>query len=219
MPFPIRTARRGAAVLPGRLPYDLSAPTLLLHTIQTAAAFEELLFAGRLVPDPAKAEPEFADAYSWMLRQMERRLPTRGQAALWLWARIRREDLLHHCRSSGGHVLLTCRIHRERVLLSQYDDWHAVLNGSPNVLPNQGESDDEYGSRLDSVLDEFYTRVEAAGASKRPPVDWPEELREEIESSWDSILNPANYPRTAYWQATIHELRAEDIVEAVLFEN
>lgn len=49
---------------------------------------------------------------------MQERLPTNGDAALWLWARIRRDDLVLQCRRARGQVLLTYRIPRERVLLS-----------------------------------------------------------------------------------------------------
>ena len=49
--FPIRTARRAEAVPPGRVGYDLSAPVLLLHTVQTTDGVEELMSTGRLVPD------------------------------------------------------------------------------------------------------------------------------------------------------------------------
>ncbi len=34
-----------------------------------------------------------------------------------------------------------------------------------------------------------------------------------------SVLDTGNYPKTVYWQATVHELRAEDVTEAVRFED
>ena len=75
----------------GRVGYDLTASRLLLHTFQTEDAFEELLSTGQLLPDPDLAEPLFADAYAWMFREMDRRLPTSGDGALWFWARTTRE--------------------------------------------------------------------------------------------------------------------------------
>jgi hypothetical protein len=219
MQFPIRTARRDSAVPPGRIAYDIGASILLLHTFQTEDAFEELLSTGRIAPDPARAEPDFADAYAWMFRQMDQRLPTRGDGALWLWAKIRRRDLVSNCSRSRGKVLLTCRVPRERVLLSEFDDWHRVLNGSPNVLPLPGESDDAYGDRLDAVLDDFFGRVRAACVREDAVSTWPAELRQEIEATWEAIFDSANYERSSYWQATLRELRAEDVTEAVRFEN
>lgn len=219
MNFPIRSARRAFSVPPGRIGYNIQAPTLLLHTVQTSAAFDELLATGKLVPDASLAEPEFEDAYAWMLRQMEARLPTRGNGALWLWAKIRRGDLLFNCRLSGGDVLLTCRIPRERVLLSQYDAWHEVLNRAPSMRPLPGESDNEYEARFDALLDDVFDRLRAAGASPEDIKAWPLGLRREVEESWQSILDTGNYPKTVYWQATVHELRAEDVTEAVRFED
>ncbi len=218
MNFPIRAALRSAAVPPGRIPYDIGAPVLLLHTIQTEDAFDELMSTGRLLPDPRRAEPEFVDAYAWMLRQMNRRLPTRGTGALWLLARQQRRDLMSCCRLARGEVLLTCRIPRNRVLLSHFSDWHQVLNVSPNVIPLPGESDAAYGNRLDVVLDELGSRLDARGVDHRAPSTWPDDLRTEIEASWESIFEPSNYGRTDYWQATVHELRTEDVTYAVRLE-
>jgi len=70
MPFPVRVAEPERAVPAGRLDYDIAAGQLLLHTIQTAGALDALISDGTLIPDPALAEPDFADAYDWMRRQM-----------------------------------------------------------------------------------------------------------------------------------------------------
>ena len=84
------------------------------------------------MPDPARANSDYAQAYEWMLLQMEQRLPTRGDSALWLWCRTRRADLV---------------------------------------------------------------------------------------GTWEMIFDPANYGRAASWQATVHKLRTEDVVEAVCFTD
>ena len=154
-----------------------------------------------------------------MLRQMEQRLPTRGDAALWLWAKTRRDDLVLQCSALKGHVLLTCRVPRERVLLSHYGDWHSVLNAAPNYRELPGESAEEADARIEALHDDFFARVEAAGVEPQDLSDWPADLRAELEATWDSIFDPANYGRAASWQATVHELRAEDVVEAVRFDD
>ncbi len=82
--------------------YDLSADWLLLHTIPTEEAFEALLSAGVLLPDPSRVEPFHGDAHEWMYRQMAARLPTEGDGALWFWAQIRRQDLVELCENSPG---------------------------------------------------------------------------------------------------------------------
>jgi hypothetical protein len=195
--------------------YDLAADRLLLHTIQTEAAFEALLSDGVLVPDNALAVPEYADAYAWMIRQMAARLGTVGDGALWFWARTRREDLVESCRFSRGEVLLTCRVPRDRVLLSHFVDWHAALNACPIVPDLPGESEDAYDVRLDKVFDDFYARLAAAGAQNAGIAGWPEDLRTWVEQSWEYALDPANYGRFETWQGTMHALHLDDVVEAV----
>ncbi len=213
--FPVTRARADRAVPPGRVGYDLNADRLLLHTFQPEEALEELLSTGQLIPDPSRAEPLFADGYAWMFREMERRLPTTGDGALWFWARITREYLVDSCRRHRGDVLLTCRIPRERVLLSHHWDWHCALNGTPHVLELPGESDDDYDARRDRIWDELNDRKRAAGVLCRGFREWPEDVRRDLERGWEQFLDPSTYGRWDTVQATAHVLRAQDVSEAV----
>lgn len=213
--FPVTRSRADRAVPAGRLGYDLKADRLLLHTFQTEEAFEELLSTGQLLPDPSRAEPLFADAYDWMLREMDRRLPTSGDGALWFWARTTRDCLVDSCRHNRGGVLLTCRIPAERVLLSHFSDWHRALSGTPHVLELPGESDEDYGARLDRIWDELTERKRAAGVLGKGFREWPEGMRRDLERSWEQFLDPETYGRWDVVQATAHALRAEDVLHAV----
>lgn len=153
--FPIKRAQPGAAVRPGRIGYDISAERLLLHTIQPREVLEALLSAGVHVPDSSLVDPFLEDGYDWMRRQMAARLTTEGDGAVWFWAQTRRQELVASCRRAKGEVLLTCRVPRDRVLLSHYGDWHSALNGFPHVPDLPGESDDDYIARMNLVLDDF----------------------------------------------------------------
>lgn len=217
--FSVRTSPYDAAVPSGRMGYNFAADRLLLHTIQTPEAFEELLSTDRLVPDTSLADPHFGDAYDWMLRQMTSRLSSTGDGALWFWARILRRDLVDLCKAAPGSVLLTCRVPRERVLVSHFGDWHAALNGSPHVPDLLGESDDDHVPRIKSIFDEFEVRQKAAGAPRRPVRNWPSDLRADLERTWEHLLEPANFGRSDTMQATMHVLHAEDVVEAVRLEG
>lgn len=200
--------------------YNLSADRLLLHTIQTEDAFEGLLSTGVLEPDPSRVEPLRGDAYLWMYRQMGARLPTAGDGAVWFWAQIRRQDLMELCKQSPGEVLLTCRVPRERVLLSQFGDWHSALNRSPLIIEVTGESDDEYMARLERAFEDVDARVRAAGTAPDAGYrHWPEDLRTELEMSWEFILDPGNYGRYDSWQATAHYLYEDDVIEAVRLQD
>lgn len=186
--------------------------------MQTADAFEELESTGKLIPDTSLAEPNFGDAYNWMLRQMEARLPTIGDGALWFWARIRRRDLVDLCKLAPGSVLLSCSVPRERVLVSHFGDWHAALNGSPHVPDLPGESDDDYVARLERIFDDFEAHQKATEAARRPIRGWPAGLRAELEKTWEHIFDPATFGRSDRLQATMHALHAEDVIEAVRLE-
>ncbi len=214
-PFPIRSAAPETAVPPGRLAHDLHADVLLLHTIQTRAAFEELLTTEVLLPDSALADPFLSEAYGWMGRMMAAQLPTSGDAALWLWAKIRRVDLVADCRRARGQVLLTCRIPRERVLLSHFDEWHSVLNSTLAIPKWPGEPEDEFDKRWDQIYDGFHARLKAAGVVNTPISHWPAALVEEAEQSWGCIFDSTNFGTRDYWQATVHRLHAADVIDAV----
>jgi hypothetical protein len=213
----VQEAAPERAVPPGRVGYDLDAGQLLLHTVQAAGALDALITTGTLRPDPALADTDFADAYSWMSRIMGERLPTSGDCALWLWARTTREHLVSCCRHGRGQVLLTCRVPRDRVLLSHFDGWHSALNRSLGVMPLlPGESEDDASARWEKASDELDARLEGAGMHRAAPVrDWPTDLRAEVERSWECIFDRGNYGRYDVWQATVHALRAEDVVETV----
>lgn len=213
--FPIRSARAEQAVRPGRVGYYLDADALLLHTIQTNAAVDELKKNGVLRPDPEHTASEWPEAYAWMNRMMGERLPTSGSTAVWLWARIRRDDLISNCRRARGQVLLTCRIPRERVLLSQFDEWHSALNSFLAIPPQPGEFDAEYDARYTALTDAFLVRRDAGGLRNVPISQWPARLRRETERSWECIFDRELFDRRACWQATVHELRVDDVVDAV----
>ena len=77
------------------------------------------------------------------------------------------------------------------MLLSQFGDWHSALDRSPLIIEHPGESDEEYMDRLERAFDEADDRVRAAGLA--PDAEyrhWPEDLRTELELSWEFILDP-----------------------------
>lgn len=216
VPVRLRKAHAAEALPPGRVGYDLSAPVLLLHTIQSADAFDVLASTSRMTADPGHAEREFGDAYAWMGRQMERRLATSRDAALWFWARTTRRELVAACRRSApGDVLLTCRVPRERVVLSHFEEWHQVLNGSPVERPQSGESAEERWERWEAMWEGFNARLDDAGVRDDPWPTWPPDLRGELEALWKCILQPDLCGPYETWQATTHHLDAHEVIDAV----
>jgi hypothetical protein len=199
---------------PLRVVSDPWAEMLTLHTIQNRDAYETLVNVGVLVGDSTLGWTEFQEAYSWMLRQMDRRLPTGSSGGLlWLWPTATRARLCDDAKNARGEVLLTVRVARGRVLLSEFLDWHAVLNRSLHVPALLGETDEEWEARWNPLDDDFTARAEPYRAL--PINEWPDDLRAEIESSWEAIFDSRTWRTPPVLQATMRELRAEDVVRAV----
>lgn len=110
-----------------------------LWTMQTVSVLESLMQEGVLLADPALvfkdslAEDLYRQAYDYMAQQMQERLPAAsGSYPWWAWARppTRRKDGGPDMRSYRNYapVLMELEIDESRVLLSDHEGWHYVLN-------------------------------------------------------------------------------------------
>lgn len=188
----------------------------MLWTFQSAGAYRVLVETGVLEGDPALADMDLGHAYPWMLAQADSRLPTEGRGLLWLWPTTTRRSLIDQARHAPGDVLLTVEMPRDRVLLSEFSDWHIALNNGIHVPPEPGESDEAWWARSEPILDDWYARLDAAGIDGRPGRDhWPAPLRGEAERSWEAILDPATWRPGAHLQGVAHAIHAEHVVSAV----
>lgn len=199
---------------PLRVVSDPDADVLTMYTIQSRDAYETLVSERVFIGDPARGWPEFQEAYAWMLREMGRRLPGGPSGGLlWLWPTVTRTRLRDDAKHARGEVLLTVRVERARVLLSEFLDWHAVLNRSLHVPPLPGEIDEEWEARWNLLDDDFTAR---ASPYRALPIDeWPGGLRTEMESSWEAIFDPATWRTPPVLHATMRDLRADDVIRAV----
>lgn len=196
---------------------------MVLHELQqrvdrfsaeVRAAARALSEGVRLVGEPRRGDPDFQDSYSWMLKQMaERNVPGPRDAMLWLYAATTGRELRVNARRARGEVMLSVRVPRRRVLISDLADWHAVLNQYLHVPLLSGESEEAWEKRWVALDDDFTARTEHC--SSRPVAQWPEALRSELETSWEAIFDPATWVAGRTLQATLRELRAEDVLRAV----
>ena len=221
--------------LPRWLPWFLSVPAaphvqadadsdayVDLHTFQTVKAFEELRQTGVLEGSPRYWEPDFAEAYGWMKREMDCRLPTSGDGMVWMWAATTRRELLNSARRYRGEVLISVRLPRKQVLLSHFGDWHSVLN---RTLLIRGDHDlpwPDWEARFDRSWDEWSERT--SHCDQMSLASWPRPLREELERSWQSIFDPSAWVESydgASWvparhiQATTHRITLDAVTRAV----
>ena len=150
------------------------------------------------------AERHFEDAYGCMLRQMRHDCHYGRRCAVVLGPdpppRLGRlvQGLSREC-SSHLQVLW------ERVLVSQFAGWQAVLNGSPSRARPAGESDANYVARLERIFDDFEVRQKAAGAPRQPVGGSPVDLRADLERTWEHILDPRNFQ--PFWRLADHHAR------------
>ena len=204
------------ALPPGRLPYRQHRPLALLHTIQTVEAYRELCTRGSLIGRRWQPDHDFDHAYGWMLQQFQSRVCPRAEGLIWFWARTTRREVVRDCRHAIGQVLVTCAVDPSRLLLSDFHDWHNVLNRVLNVPKSITETPEQWWARAEPMLDAFDERHDRTRLLDLKPWDeWPRHVRAELEESWMAIFERGAWRRGATIQAVTSELRADEIVRAV----
>jgi len=111
-----------------------------LWSIQTVAAYESLLKKKRLCGDARRADKMFRPAYRWMVDRMrEHGIPMNRKTPIWAWYRYDENHRMPDLRR-GAHlypgtkgVRLHLNAPRRLVLLSDFNDWHDVLNDWPTT--------------------------------------------------------------------------------------
>jgi hypothetical protein len=180
-----------------------------LWTVQPKEAWEALQKEGVLRGAGRRAIPEFRRAYRWMMEQMGERIPAYSRGyPVWAWY-YPKPDL----RYSGLLPLGTRGVRIEfcvladRVLLSDFEAWHSVLNGSYLALNEQ--EDKAFERLLPGPLNSYD--------------DLPFDLQERIEKSWERVfdfesLRASDYASLSrYVQAVIKEIRLEDVRQITPF--
>lgn len=79
-----------------------------------------------------RRDRSWSSAYGWMSRQMvHRRVSERGLPPLWCWLKKDSARFNPDGWEPGWYAVLELEIPDEKVLVSSYDLWHFVLNGTP----------------------------------------------------------------------------------------
>lgn len=189
-----------------------------LWTIQSLAFWEALQREKVLrttrqhVIDLGMGEYNFP-SYDWLCEQMIERIGPRPEPGIYpMWAyfqfagaKKRRPDLRRvrswH-RRGEQHVLIELKVDEKRVLLSDYDDWHYVLN-------------------------DWYFALSEAEKESFKKANHPEEVARTLKlGSWQRCLDmdidmpEFSSPRDEkIIQATFWEIRLEDVVGVRQFEG
>lgn len=183
-----------------------------LWTMQTRDVWESLQRTGVYRTDTALCwmAEELPHAYSWLAREMTKRVgpPPQGvDYPVWAWymqnGRHKKPDLRSERWGYGpgdeDYCCIELEIAPQRVLLSDFDVWHGVLN---NGLISDTEEEDV-------ALEAFHASLS------------DEEKTAYKEKNWERVFDISplsnNWTTRGEWvQATFWELRHED-VRAVRF--
>ena len=192
-----------------------------LWSIQSERAFIELQTVGCLTAVEPFVDPDLADAYSWIGNEMRQRGLESNEASspIWAWERWdgserKRQDLRSSWHGIRGTplVLLELSLPFDRILLSDFELWHYVLN--LNFLAHSFESEARFNAE-----------------SIPPPVgsisDWSlvhQQTLRRMKKSWQQIFDlrllnefySVSFSLRSV-QATFWELHAADILSVKRF--
>ena len=179
-----------------------------LWMIVTEPALATLERKGELIADGRRAPRDFRAAYRWMAEQMAACIgppPRTGAWPLWAWAQWRGPRQRRPDMQSDGHqprgttcFRLTLDLPEHQVLLSDFEDWHHVLNGWP-LSASEAESD---------LFDED---LDAAGVPRGWP--YPEPFRSRVIGSWPRIFDIDH----TGWDTAWHGNSAEQAIQATFW--
>ncbi len=155
---------------------------MVLWTIQSMAAWERLQQERILRGDGRRSQVYYRYAYQWMAEQMRLRLPPpHSKFPLWGWYRwqgIRRAkpDLRAsgHLTKGAPGVRIEFELPGDRVLLSNFEAWHCVLNRCFLSLSEEEE-------------EAFAAEMERASVQQK--WSYPEPFRSRVLSSWQRIFD------------------------------
>ena len=129
--------------------------TVRVYTLQHAAAWEAATARGYLTGEPLYAEPYFMRSYGWMRFQMSERLTAfSGDFPIWAWLKRPNMRQWHFDKEPG--VMIVADVPLARLLLSDYDAWHAVLN---NWWVSISEEEDDRFEKDGVIPSETWPRI------------------------------------------------------------
>jgi hypothetical protein len=189
---------------------------MILWSIQTIAAWQELSSVGVLRGNPRYVDDTFLPAYQWMVQQMRHRIgPPDYPATLPVWAWYQWESLQRprpdlraagHLAPGERGVRITCEVADQRVLLSDFELWHYVLNNW--YIPCSEADAQQFEAECDACT----------SSAQQSALSDCRHLQQQITASWGRIFDIeweeeyCTYKRAEKSiQATLWELRLEDV--------
>lgn len=195
-----------------------------LWTIQLISAWEKLQKLGILRTDTHYADKNFIHAYKWMAKKTEERLgvrPSQNSLPLWAWyqwegERKRKPDLRYkgHLFKGERGVRIEFEIEADKVVLSDFELWHYVLNYW--YLPATKEDGEAFEVELSKKGLSFYETKPLPNTNYHERIVKSWEHIFDITSSDDLFAFPKNKKSI---QASFWELRIENVTHIHVFTS
>ncbi len=192
-----------------RIQYLMSLPgdaLVRLYSYQGQAGWDRAEALGYWSGNPETihedGEQGWGPAYDWMRERMAERVPDfSGDYPMWGWTkRPSTKPKPRKYRGTSDAIRLTVLVPRERIVFSDYDAWHSVLNRGLNcATEEEWDAHSEAWPYHWSMQDEEYKRGYLAS----------------IEPSWHRCLEfqPNSDPRAIYWSGSTNHFRVQACVD------
>lgn len=117
-----------------------------VYTVQRLETYYRMREQGYLIGDQKFVWEDFKKPYQWMMKQMEKKIEGYNGKDYPIWVWKRKVNRNEHALLSKGikGVILTLEIPEDKILWSDFDHWHFVLNNGPIT-----ESEDEWERYLE----------------------------------------------------------------------
>lgn len=182
-----------------------------LSTYISEKAWMTLLDKGYLVCDDIKhSEPDyFFDAYAWMGEQIKQRIgtaPLKAKLPLWAWFRYYRSRWTAPTkgwRLEKGEKLyrLTFEANDTDVLLSEFGDWHCVLNNA-----YFGISEEDYDQFDAEFEDRKLSTEEAAKKEARIRASWERIFDLDLVKVFNGKTQKAECIQACLWKIELSQV-------------
>jgi hypothetical protein len=151
-------------------------------------------------------------AYEWMRQRMAERVPDfSGDYPMWGWIkRPSTKPKPRKYRGTSDNIRLTVQVPRSRIVFSDYDAWHAVLNRSLNCA-TEAEWDEW------SEAYPWHWSMPLSDAPEAEKLDYQRRYMASIEPSWNRCLafEPTTDPKALYWSGSSKHFRVQACVGSI----
>ena len=186
--------------------------SMTLWTIQPEQVYRDILKIGKYTCNPSlMSMPEFTDAYDWLAAQMVLKIgppPDGVKYPVWAWYaqdfKHKKPDLRRERWANGSNgdkmACIEIEVPDGQVVLSDFDNWHAVLN---QWLISDTEDEDK---KLEAIYEQLP----------------PEEKRRMMMENWLRVFDVTPFEnswtkRGAWVQATFWTLTKDMILDIRFF--